>query len=109
MLARMHLGLAGNLMLVAVVVFLGPVAEEVLFRGFLLPRLAAQLGSRWALWASSLLFASLHFYYGINSLLILYYGLILGWARMRSGRLASPILLHILINGVVMAVLLLRG
>jgi membrane protease YdiL (CAAX protease family) len=108
MLARMQLGVPGALMLVVVVVFLGPIAEEVLFRGFLLPRLAAQLGGRWALWASALLFASLHFYYGIHTLLILYYGLVLGWARMRSGGLASPILLHVLINGVVMALLLSR-
>ena len=108
-LLKLRLGAAGSFMLAAVVVVIGPIAEEVLFRGFLLPRLAAQIGTRWALWASALLFAALHYEYGIHTLLILYYGLVLGWARLRSGGLASPILLHMAINGVVMAVFLLRA
>jgi membrane protease YdiL (CAAX protease family) len=104
--AQMRLGVPGIVMLAFVVVILGPVAEEVLFRGLLLPRLAAQLGPRWALWASAILFASLHYRYETFTLLVLFYGLILGWARLRTGGLTVPIVLHSLINGVVIAVVL---
>ena len=104
-LVRMRLGAAGTLMLTAVVVFIGPIAEELMFRGFLLPRLAAHIGRTWALWGSATLFASLHFKYGIFVVLILYGGLVLGWARLRSGGLTSPVILHMAINGTTMAIL----
>lgn len=96
--ARAGLGVAGTLLLFGNVVLLGPVAEEVLFRGYLLPRLVTRLGTAWALWTSAAVFALLHPHYRLYVLLILFLGWILGWARVRSGGLAAPIALHVLIN-----------
>ena len=37
------------------------------------------------------------------------YGLVLAWARMRTGRLGAPIALHLIINAAALGVTLLRG
>lgn len=81
-------------------VVLAPVAEEVVYRGFLLPWFASTLGSGPALAVTSLAFALAHFHYGWFMLGPAFYGLVLGWARLRSGGLLAPILLHAAINGV---------
>ena len=97
-LAGMRLGTQGTVLLVTEAVFLAPIAEEFLFRGFLLPRLSEQLGPAWALGLSSLAFASLHLYQGVFMIFILFMALILGWTRLRTGSLFVPIALHMLQN-----------
>jgi membrane protease YdiL (CAAX protease family) len=106
-LAGLRLGTSGVIMLVSEVVLLGPIAEELLFRGLLLPRLVTQLGPTWALACSALVFASLHQYQGIFMVLTGFGGLILGWARLRSGGIAVPIFIHMLYNATVMIPMLL--
>ncbi|KAB2952727.1 CPBP family intramembrane metalloprotease [Heliorestis acidaminivorans] len=50
-----------HILLIAIsVVVLAPLAEEILFRGFLLPILKIRWGTQWALHGTSFLFASLH-------------------------------------------------
>jgi len=97
-LAGMRLGILGTILLVMDAVLLAPIAEEFLFRGFLLPRLSGQLGPAWALGLSSLAFASLHQYQGVFMIFVLFMALIVGWTRLRTGSLFVPIALHMLQN-----------
>ena len=107
-LAGSSLGPLGVTLFVAAVVFLGPLAEEALFRGFLLPRLAAQVSVRWGIWVSATIFGLLHLHYMVLVPVAIYYGLIFGWARMRSGSLVVPVMLHMAVNGLASTVYLLR-
>jgi membrane protease YdiL (CAAX protease family) len=75
----------------------GPMWEEILFRGFLLPPLAARLPPPAAVAATSLLFALVHFTReGFVPLLLL--GCLFGAAYVRTQNLVPPILLHGLWN-----------
>lgn len=85
------------------VVVLAPIAEELLFRGFLLPRLAARLHPTTALLATAVLFAALHTHYGVQALVLIVHGMVLGWARLRTGGLAAPVALHMMVNAVALA------
>lgn len=102
------LGAAGVALLILDTVVLAPIGQELLFRGLLLPRLALQRGAVWGIGASAAVFALLHPHYGLYIPLILLYGAILGWARVRSGGLVAPILLHMSINALSVAVILSR-
>ena len=108
-LAASQLGVLGTALFVADVVLLGPFAEETLFRGYLLPRLAAQWGETPALVMSSLIFALFHPHYGPYMGLVFFYGWIFGWARLRSGGLSASVGLHMALNGFVTAVMFGRG
>jgi membrane protease YdiL (CAAX protease family) len=77
---------------------LAPVGEELLFRGLLLPWLHTWTRPVVALVLSAVLFASLHAFYGLFTGWIFFLGLLLGWARLHSGGVLAPILLHITIN-----------
>jgi len=103
-----NLGTLGTILLVVEVVILAPIGEELLFRGFLLPRLQLQKGPVWAVAVSSGFFALLHPQYGVYVPIVLLYGAVLGWARLRSGGLTAPILLHATINGVSVLAMLMR-
>src|SRR5205823_3105863 len=100
-LASQHLGVLGTCLFVFDVVLMGPLAEESLFRGFLLPRLAAQFGNGAALVVSSLLFMLIHPHYGPFMPMIFFYGYVFGWARLRSGSILPSYLLHLSVNGFV--------
>ncbi|MBE9156466.1 CPBP family intramembrane metalloprotease [Nodosilinea sp. LEGE 06152] len=94
----------GRIALEGLLVGLGVgLAEELLFRGWLLDELRYDLGFTPALWASSTIYASLHFIKPWNVILkelpsfpgLLLLGLTLGWARQRTtGRLGLAIGLH---------------
>ncbi len=108
-IAGSHLGILGTSLFVFDVVLLGPFAEESLFRGFLLPRLAAQWGETPALVMSSLIFALFHARYGPYMALVFFYGWVFGWARLRSGSIAASTGLHMTVNGLVTALMFARG
>jgi membrane protease YdiL (CAAX protease family) len=98
--AFMSLEWSGRVLLALTVAVLGPVAEEVLFRGVILPRLAPWMGATWAIVASSVVFAVLHEGAGsepfsIRTLDVFVVAMVLGWARLRSGSLAAPIIMHV--------------
>ena len=93
----------------AATIFLAPTTEEILFRGLLFSGLRRK--NRWGAYAlSSLCFASIHVlghlgqYTPVQCLLALIQylpaGLILCWSEEKSGTIAVPILVHMLINGV---------
>jgi membrane protease YdiL (CAAX protease family) len=93
------------LLFVTLLVGLGPVAEECLFRGILLPWLTSWMPERRALAISSVLFGVAHVGYGYGMLMPTASGWVLGWARLRTGTLRASVSLHVLMNGVFAAVI----
>lgn len=88
------------------IVLAGPIAEELLFRGLVLPGWSAsRMGPTGAVMLVSLLFASVHIQYDLyNMFLVFIIGLLLGMARIHTGSLVTPIAMHVLINFTGMAV-----
>jgi membrane protease YdiL (CAAX protease family) len=84
------------LLLVAVVV-MGPLAEEILFRGLLFGALRKRFSAYWTVIITAALFAFVHLQLAFF-LPLFAFGLLLGWLRQRSGNLALPCLLHCINN-----------
>ena len=83
------------------VVFFGPIFEEFLFRGFLFKGLQKSIvGGHGAVFVSAILFSIVHVQYGIYILLfmMLPIAILLGYARLKSGSLLLPILIHMINN-----------
>lgn len=80
------------------VVILGPLCEELAFRGFLMPLLMRSLGAVPGILATSLLFGGGHAYEYSWSwrhvLLISTAGMVFGWVRYRTGSTAASTFLH---------------
>lgn len=87
---------------VVAVVVAAPIYEELVFRGLLLPGLAcSRLGPRWAVLATSVLFALLHMQYDwFDVLSVLALGVLLGMARVAGASTGLTILLHALVNAI---------
>ena len=94
--------LALRIPLMLVVVSVGPLVEELLFRGVLLSALLRRLGNGWSVAISSLVFALIHLpgldfqWYALPDLLLL--ALVLAWLRLRSGSIWPAVLAHGLNN-----------
>ena len=88
----------GNLITTLILVgIVGPIAEEIFFRGFVLPGLMKRFGVTRSLLLSSLLFGIFHFDPGaIVPTFIL--GLALGWVYLKTGALWPAIFAHGLHN-----------
>jgi len=93
----------------AAIVLLGPIFEEVFFRGFLFAGLVrSRLGGAGTVVVTALAWAVIHVQYdlyGIATVFVI--GLLLGWARLRTGSLALTIALHAAFNLVAMLELVL--
>lgn len=88
-----------------VAVFLGPLAEEVVFRGYLYGVAKRALGVTKALLLTSALFGLIH---GLDyALPLAFLGLFFGWLRECSGGLVAPIAAHVLHNALTVAVTIL--
>lgn len=87
------------------VVVIGPLFEEIVFRGWLYGGLRKKWGDAWALVISSLLFALIH---GdapaLPALFVL--GLIFAWVYRRSGSLWTSILVHAMWNATTFSLLI---
>jgi uncharacterized protein len=107
-LARMSrsTGPAAVLLLLVDLVVLGPTAEEVTFRGIVLPWLESWMPARSSLALSSVIFGAAHVGYGYAALMPAAGGWVLGWARQRTGSLKASIALHMLLNATVAAIAL---
>jgi tetratricopeptide (TPR) repeat protein/membrane protease YdiL (CAAX protease family) len=86
------------------VVFVGPIVEEILFRGLIFGAVEKRLRVGGAIFVSSLAFALVHLDV-IHFPHIFGIGVVLGWARWKSGSLGLPILIHVLNNGLSLLVL----
>ena len=90
--------LALRLPMALVVVSLGPLVEELLFRGALLSALLRRMHTGWAVTVSSLLFACVHLpdlgflWYAVPNLALL--AAVLAWLRLRSGSLWPAVVAH---------------
>lgn len=90
--------MALRLPLALLVISLGPLVEELLFRGVLLSAVARYTGNGAAIVLSSLLFACVHLpdlsflWYALPNLALL--GLILGWLRVQSGSIWPAVVAH---------------
>jgi len=77
---------------------LGPLAEELIFRGFLQPLLVRSLGPVFGVFAAAIPFGLLHFQEYGNSwrhaLLISLAGAAFGWMRHRTGSTQASTLMH---------------
>ena len=83
------------------IVFLGPIFEEFLFRGFLFKGLEkSNIGGHGAVVISAVFFSLVHIQYGIYILLFMMFpmALLLGYARLKSGSILLPILMHMINN-----------
>ena len=103
-------------LLIFAMVIVAPIYEELIFRGLLWSAIAEQFSSpsdlllrsehRGAIVASlvtSLIFAGIHLQYGIYEIsTIVVLALIFCYARIKSGSLILPMLLHIINNGAAM-------
>lgn len=87
-----------RLPLVLVVVSVGPLVEELLFRGVLLSALLQRWHAGWAVAISSLAFALIHLpglqyqWYALPELALL--ALVLAWLRLRSGSIWPAVVAH---------------
>lgn len=87
------------ILLAVTLIFLAPLGEEVLFRGFLFRGLNVGFGPLPAIFLTALLWAGMHVQYDpIFIAQIFVYGIIFGWLRWRSGSLILVILLHAAVN-----------
>lgn len=77
------------------------VTEEIAFRGLLQHWLAAAIRPWRALLLASGLFMFMHFFRPASAPYLFLVGLLLGWARWRTGSLYPPMLLHFLHNFIV--------
>lgn len=100
-------GVGGVALFVLGTVVLAPLAEESLFRGVLLPWLASWMKPELAIIISALAFGIGHLFYGAGLLVPIVYGLVLAWLRLNTGKLRAGIALHMLINIVATAAILL--
>ncbi len=103
-----HAPLGWRIALVLVVVGVGPLAEELLFRGALLSALLKRLPVSGAVAISSLVFALIHLpglqfqWYALPALTLL--ALTLAWLRLHSGSIWPAILAHATNNLLAVAV-----
>lgn len=87
-----------RLLLAVLVVTLGPLVEEVLFRGLLLSALLHRLGRGWAIALSALAFGLVHLpdlnylWYAVPNLILL--GVALAWLRLHAASLWPAVLAH---------------
>lgn len=93
-----------------VAVTIGPLAEEILFRGFLLPLLVRTLGVAAAVVLCGLPFTLLHgpqyAWSWRHLLLLLVVSIVFSFVRLRTGSTAAATLVHALYNATFMAVFL---
>ncbi len=93
-----HIPLMLRLPLALLVVSLGPLVEELLFRGVLLSSISRHVGNGWAVAITAVLFACVHLpdlsflWYALPNLALL--GLVLGWLRVQSGSIWPSVLAH---------------
>ncbi len=80
-----------------------PVAEEIVFRGYLFNALQRHLRDRNVVIVTALVFSAIHFQW-LYFLPIAGFGLALGWARLKTGSLWLPVLIHVTNNGLFLAV-----
>lgn len=104
----------GTIVLLGILVaILGPVAEELAFRGFLMPLLIRSIGPASGIVATGIIFGSVHGYEYQWSwqymLLISLVGCVFGWAKYKTRSTVTSALMHATFNLTQFVALLLRN
>ena len=84
------------------VMFMAPLIEEVVFRGFLLKGFSKTfMGAEGAVALTSLLWAVMHLQYEFAYVAVIFMiGLVFGYARIKTGSLFVPMTMHMVMNGI---------
>ena len=87
-------------LLLAAVVIAAPLAEEILFRGFILAGFRSDpLGDGAAVFLSTLLWAATHFQYDLFEMILVFLlGVIMGFAKIKTGSIYTPLAMHASVN-----------
>jgi len=99
-----HSPLAITLLLTASL--LNAFGEEIIFRGMLLPALSTRCGIVAAVLLQSLVFTVYHFFPLQNSVLLFFMGIFFALGYLWSGSLLTPVIAHLIENGLGSAVFL---
>ena len=83
--------------------------EEIIFRGMLLPALVGMFGVILALGLQSIIFTLYHFFPLQNAVLLFCMGIFFGLGYLWSGSLLTPVLAHLIENGLPVLVFLVRS
>ena len=107
-------GSGGTIVLFGILaVVVGPVAEELAFRGFLMPLLIRSLGAAGGIVLTGIIFGSIHGYEYQWSwqymLLISLAGCVFGWAKYKTQSTLASALMHCTFNLTQFAALLWRS
>jgi membrane protease YdiL (CAAX protease family) len=93
---RAHVSM--RIALLPVVILVGPLVEELLFRGALLSVLRTRLGDGWAIAVSAIVFGAVHLpdldwlWYAVPNLILV--GVFCAWLRVRSGSIWPGFVAH---------------
>ena len=91
--------LAASAMRVLAVCILGPIAEELLFRGWFFGALQKRVGTGVSIAATAVGWALLHYTYSWQVILVIVVdGLLLGLARWKTRSVFPPVVMHALYN-----------
>jgi len=95
-------------LLAIIAVSLGPMMEELFFRGFMYPVLARRMGAAWAIALTALPFGLIHLpQYGWAwgaALVIVLVGVVCGVVRAQTGSVGASFLVHVGYNGTQMLI-----
>ena len=83
--------------------------EEIIFRGMLFPALVSTCGHILALAVQSIIFTLYHFFPLQNAVLLFCMGIFFGLGYLWSGSLLTPVLAHLIENGLPVLVFLVRS
>jgi membrane protease YdiL (CAAX protease family) len=86
-----------------------PLAEEIFFRGLLQSMLRKHMAPWPAIIVTSVVFGLIHLSVPDSVIPLMLFGAALGWAYENTGRLLTPILLHMVFNGVSVSAALMSG
>jgi membrane protease YdiL (CAAX protease family) len=81
-----------------------PVAEEIIFRSYLFDALKQRFSGKVVVIVTALAFSLIHFQW-IYFIPLFGVGMILGWVRMKTDSLRLPVLLHVINNGLILALI----
>jgi membrane protease YdiL (CAAX protease family) len=95
---RDNSGFVSFLIIFVTVALIGPIFEEIFFRGYLLSVLRRRLSTWWALAVSSALFGAIHFQAQTFPVLA-FLGFIMGLALLRTGDIKTAVFVHGCWNG----------
>jgi membrane protease YdiL (CAAX protease family) len=102
-----HVSIAATLIALSASL-LNACGEEIIFRGMLLPVLSGYVGVVLALVIQSCIFTAYHFFPLQNSVLLFIMGIFFGIGYLWSGSLLTPVLAHLIENGVPALIFLIR-